>query len=114
MTTGGDRTFLREQADSAGAVPDHAPAFGQPGLFHGPVEWPGGAPSGRHPVDKLCAEQGIEHRLIPPRQSETNALVERFNGRISEVLVSVHLRNREAMEETLERYRRLYNGQIPK
>ena len=74
---------------------------------------PEGQPSGRHPVDKLCAEQGIAHRLIPPRQPETNGLVERFNGRISEVLASVHLRNREELEATLERYRRLYNGQIP-
>jgi transposase InsO family protein len=74
---------------------------------------PQGEPSGKHPVDQLCADQGIAHRLIPPRQPETNGLVERFNGRISEVLASVHLRNREELEATLERYRRLYNGQIP-
>ncbi|MFA9462615.1 integrase core domain-containing protein [Thiohalorhabdus sp. Cl-TMA] len=64
-------------------------------------------------MDQLCADQGIAHRLIPPRQPETNGLVERFNGRISEVLASVHLRNREELEATLECYRRLYNDQIP-
>jgi len=64
-------------------------------------------------VDRLCAGQGIAHRLIPPRRPQTNGLVERFNGRVSEVLASVHLRNREELEATLSRYRRLYNHQIP-
>jgi len=64
-------------------------------------------------VDQLCVAQGIAHRLIPPRQPQTNGLIERFNGRISEVLAAVHLRNRAELEATLERYRRLYNGQIP-
>ena len=74
---------------------------------------PDGAPSGNHIVDQWCAAEGIEHRLIPPRHPQTNGKVERFNGRIGEVLASVHLRNREELEATLERYRRLYNGQIP-
>ncbi len=39
--------------------------------------------------------------------------MERFKGGISKVLTSSHLRNREELEATLERYRRLYNGQIP-
>jgi transposase InsO family protein len=29
---------------------------------------------------------GIEHRLIKPRKPQTNGMVERFNGRIKEVV----------------------------
>jgi len=83
------------------------------GAFTDRMNRPDQGPSGNHPVDRLCASQGISHRLIPPRRPQTNGLVERFNGRISEVLGSVHLRNREELEATLSRYRRLYNHQIP-
>ncbi len=44
------------------------------------------APSGTHEFDLLCAELGIEHRLTPPKSPPTNGMVERFNGRISDVL----------------------------
>jgi transposase InsO family protein len=43
-------------------------------------------PSGRHVFDRVCAGMGIEHRLAPPRHPQTNGMVERFNGRISELL----------------------------
>jgi len=72
-----------------------------------------GEPSGKHPVDQLCAAQGVAHRLIPPRHPQTNGMVERFNGRITEVLAAVHLRNREELEATLTHYRRLYNHHLP-
>ena len=42
-------------------------------------------PSGDHAFDLQCKAQGIEHRLAPPRHPQTNGMVERFNGRISEV-----------------------------
>lgn len=74
---------------------------------------PTGESSGKHPVDQLCAAHGIEHRLIPPRHPQTNGMVERFNGRITEVLAAVHIRNREELEQTLNHYRRLYNHHIP-
>lgn len=74
---------------------------------------PTGEPSGKHPVDQLCTAHGIAHRLIPPRHPQTNGMVERFNGRITEVLAAVHLRNREELERTLNHYRRLYNHHIP-
>ena len=43
-------------------------------------------PSGQHPVDRLCAEKGITHRLTRPFRPQTNGMVERFNRRISEHL----------------------------
>ena len=43
-------------------------------------------PSGKHAFDRRCAELAIEHRLCPPRHPQTNGMVERFNGRISEVI----------------------------
>ena len=45
-----------------------------------------GQPSGNHVFDQLCQELGIEHRLTKPRHPQTNGMVERFNGRISDVL----------------------------
>jgi transposase InsO family protein len=43
-------------------------------------------PSGQHHFDVRCKALGIEHRLCPPRHPQTNGLVERFNGRISDVV----------------------------
>lgn len=32
---------------------------------------------------------GVEHRLTKPRTPQTNGMVERFNGRLSQVLLVV-------------------------
>jgi hypothetical protein len=40
-------------------------------------------------------------------------MVERFNGRIEEVLQSHHFRSGEELEATLHRYVWLYNQQLP-
>jgi len=48
------------------------------------------AQSGEHEFDRLCSELNIEHRLTPPRSPQTNAMVERFNGRIEDMLQSHH------------------------
>ena len=62
----------------------------------------------------LCAELGIEHRLTPPMRPQTNGMVERFNGRIEDVLQSHRFRSGERLgEQTLLRYVHLYNSQPP-
>ncbi len=62
------------------------------------------APTGEHAFDQLCAELGIEHRLTKPRTPQTNGMVERFNGRISDVLQSHHFVSGEDLAQTLHRY----------
>ena len=40
-------------------------------------------------------------------------MVERFNGRISDVLATTRFRSREDLQTTLERYEKLYNDHLP-
>ena len=69
--------------------------------------------TGRHQFDRLCHDLDIEHRLTPPKSPQTNGMVERFNGRIEEVLQSHHFRSGEELEATLHRYVWLYNQKLP-
>jgi len=69
--------------------------------------------SGQHEFYLTCADLGIEHRLAPPAHPQTNGMVERFNGRIEEVLQSHHFRSGEELETTLHRYALLYSQQLP-
>lgn len=71
------------------------------------------AATGNHDFDRLCADLGIEHRLAPPMHPQTNGMVERFNGRIEDVLQSHRFQSGEDLEQTILRYVRLYNGQLP-
>ena len=71
------------------------------------------ARSGTDEFDQLCTELGIEHRLTPPKSPQTTGMVERFNGRIEEVLRSHHFRSGDKLETTLHRYVLLYNQQLP-
>lgn len=66
-------------------------------------------PSGQHAFDKVCAAMGIKHRLAPPRHPQTNGMVERFNGRISELLQQTRVDSRADLETTLLNYLKLYN-----
>jgi transposase-like protein len=70
-------------------------------------------PSGRHEFDKVCLENGIEHRLIRPRHPQTNGMVERFNGRIEEIISQTRFNSAKELEDTLNHYLRIYNNQIP-
>lgn len=70
-------------------------------------------PTGQHVFDQECAEHGIEHRLIKPRKPQTNGMVERFNGRIKEVVQQTRFESARQLEETLIRYLQIYNSNIP-
>lgn len=70
-------------------------------------------PSGQHAFDLRCAELGIEHRLCPPRHPQTNGMVERFNGRISEIVKQTRFASAHELETTLTHYLATYNHRIP-
>jgi transposase InsO family protein len=70
-------------------------------------------PTGQHAFDQACITAKIEHRLIPPRHPQTNGMVERFNGRISEVLQTHHFDSKDDLKALLTRYIWLYNHQLP-
>lgn len=70
-------------------------------------------PSGRHAFDRRCVELGIEHRLCPPRHPQTNGMVERFNGRISELIAQTRFKSAHELETTLTHYLATYNHRIP-
>ena len=69
--------------------------------------------TGGHEFDALCAALGIDHRLNKPRTPQTNGMVERFNGRLEQVLRSHHFNGAEDLEQTLHRYVWLYNQHLP-
>jgi transposase InsO family protein/transposase-like protein len=70
-------------------------------------------PSGKHAFDVLCKQLAIEHRLIPSRHPQTNGMVERFNGRISEIVNQTRFASRAELESTLHNYLKIYNHNIP-
>lgn len=70
-------------------------------------------PSGHHVFDRLCKQFEIEHRLIPPRHPQTNGMVERFNGRISDIVNQTRFGSASELESTLRNYAKIYNNNIP-
>ena len=70
-------------------------------------------PSGEHEFDRLCATLEIEHRLTKPKTPQTNGMVERFNGRLEQVLRTHRFNSRNDLESTLHRYVWLYNEHLP-
>ena len=70
-------------------------------------------PTGEHEFDQLCQALGIGHRLTKPRTPQTNSMVERFNGRLSQVLRSHHFNSAEDLHKTLHRFVWLYNHHLP-
>jgi transposase InsO family protein len=70
-------------------------------------------PTGDHLFDQSCKAHGIEHRLIKPRTPQTNGMVERFNGRIADVLKSTTFHSTDHLATTLQRYERIYNQHVP-
>ena len=70
-------------------------------------------PTGGHVFDRTCAALAIEHRLCPPRHPQTNGLVERFNGRIADLLRQTRFTSAAELETTLQHYLATYNHCIP-
>ena len=68
-------------------------------------------PLGNHAFDKLCEQHAIEH-LSPRRHPQTNVMVERFNGRVSEILRTTNFDSVEDLDAMLWCYNRLYNHHI--
>lgn len=69
-------------------------------------------PTGNHSFDKACEASQIEHRLIKPRYPQTNGMVERFNGRIEEILKQTRFEDSHQLERTIRNYCQLYNNNI--
>ena len=69
--------------------------------------------SGQHAFDLACVLLGIEHRLCPPRHPQTNAMVERFNGRISDLVNQTRFQSAAELDDTLSHYLSTYNHLIP-
>ena len=70
-------------------------------------------PSGKHAFDLVCTEFSIDHRLIRPRHPQTNGMVERFNGRISELVGQTRFSSAAELESMLTQYLATYNHSIP-
>ncbi|EGV34093.1 Integrase catalytic region [Thiorhodococcus drewsii AZ1] len=71
------------------------------------------SPTGQHRFDQVCAQHAIVHRLTKPRTPQTNGMVERFNGRIAEVLATTRFDSSQSLEQTITRYVQVYNQHIP-
>lgn len=67
----------------------------------------------RHPFDQADVDIQAEHRLIKPRTPQTNGMVERFNGRISELLKTTRFASALELAEAIKHYEKLYNHAIP-
>ena len=70
-------------------------------------------PTGQHKFDVRCRALSIKHRLCPPRHPQTNGMVERFNGRISELIRQTRFSSAAQLEQTLTEYAKTYNNAIP-
>ena len=70
-------------------------------------------PTGKHPFDQVCTAHEIEHRLTKARTPQTNGMIERFNGRIADVLATTRFDSSESLAKTIKRYVKVYNQHIP-
>jgi len=70
-------------------------------------------PTGAHAFYRVCTANRSEHRLTKPRTPQTNGMIERFNGRIAEVLATTRFDSAEHFADTIKRYVKVYNQHIP-
>jgi len=64
-------------------------------------------PTGKHAFDVACANIAVEHRLAPPRRSQTNGMTDRFNVRISGLVKQTYFANAAELETTLQHWQGL-------
>lgn len=64
--------------------------------------------------DTLSQALGNEQRFTQPRCPQTNGMVERFNGRLAQVLKSHRFNNAHDLETTLNWFVWLYNKYLPR
>ena len=69
--------------------------------------------SGEHEFDALCLALDIDHRLTKPKHPQTNGMVERFNGRLAQVLKTHRFNSAHDLETTRHRFVWLYNEHLP-
>ena len=70
-------------------------------------------PTGNHVFDRVCTKYNIEHRLTKPAHPQTNGMVERFNGRISEIVKETIFNSSKELADTMTNYLKIYNYYIP-
>lgn len=70
------------------------------------------SPTGKHLFDRKCIDNKIEHRLTKPYCPKTNGMVERFNGRIKEILEANNFTTYKGLIDTLDQYVNCYNNFI--
>jgi transposase InsO family protein len=70
-------------------------------------------PTGRHAFDRVCAAHGIDHRLIRPWRPQTNGMVERYNGRVTDQLARTRFASGDELARGLEAYRQVYMNHVP-
>ena len=71
------------------------------------------AATGEHAFEKLYSALDIDHHLKLPKLSQTNGMIERFNGQVENILQGQNYRSGEALETTLHRYVWLVKQQLP-
>ena len=70
-------------------------------------------PTGHHRFDQVCSKHDIEHRLTKARTPQTNGMIERFNGRIADILKTTRFDSSKDLQGTLIEYVKIYNQLIP-
>lgn len=70
-------------------------------------------PTGEHVFDKTCRKNKIEHRLTKPYTPQTNGMVERVNGKVTQnVLNKIKFKGIDEMKKTIFSYFYNYNYYI--
>jgi transposase InsO family protein len=70
-------------------------------------------PDGSHPFDTQCNTLMIKHKLTQPRTPQTNGMVERFNGRIADLLKKHRVEHAQELHHLILHYIQSYNNIIP-